>query len=118
MSFGSAQSAHIGQLKASLTDTLGGGKGFNRNIIALQAGYNQVLITQKNKTSLAEINGALEEDRATSGFISKTSTSKFYLDAYIRARLPSTPWVKFDLKYDPKGGNVFGLLDFTYNFSQ
>jgi hypothetical protein len=116
MSFGGAQSTHIGQLNASLTDTLGGA-GFTRNIVALQAGYNQVLIVQ-NKTSLAEINAALEEDQATSGYISGTATNKFYFDAYIRARLPSSPWLKFDLKYDPKGGNVFGLLDFTYNFGQ
>jgi len=116
MSFGNVKSTHIGQLNASLTDTLGG-SGFTRNIVALQAGYDQVLIVQ-NKTSLAELNAALEEDKATNGYISGTATSKFYFDAYIRARLPSTPWLKFDLKYDPKGGKVFGLLDFTYNFSQ
>jgi len=123
MSFGSAQSTHIGQLNASLTDTLGSsdptGKitNFDRNILAVQAGYNQVLIVQ-NKTSLAELNGALEEDKATSGYIASTATSKFYFDAYLRFRLPSTPWLKLNLKYDPKGGKVLGLLDFTYNLGQ
>lgn len=123
MSFGKASSTQIGQLTASLTDTLGSsdptGKisNFNRNILAAQAGYNQVLYAPKN-TSLAEINAGIEEDKATSGYVAGTATSKFYFDAYLRFRLPSTPWLKLNLKYDPNGGKVLGLLDFTYNLGQ
>ena len=72
--FGKVNSAYIGQLKASLTDTLDSNDpaaktgNLGRNIIAFQAGYNQVLFVY-NKASMAEINGALEEDRATDGYI-------------------------------------------------
>jgi hypothetical protein len=120
---GNFRSLKTGQLKASLTDTLTGtdptGKvrNFGRNVIALQAGYNQVLATQQKK-SILELNLAGEADWATSGYIVNTDQKRLYLDAYLRARLPSTPWLKLDLKYDPKGGNVLGLLDFTYNLDK
>lgn len=120
---GKTGSQKIGQLKASLTDTLtssdptGVNRNFDRNIIALQAGYNQVLV-YSSKMSLAELNIAFEEDRATQGYISKTDKDKFYFDAFMRVRLPSTPWVKLNLKYDPKNNNVLGFLDFTYNLDK
>lgn len=120
---GSWDTQKIGQVKLSLTDTLnsddptGKMRNFKRNIIAFQAGYNQVLAMQK-KVSVMEVNGALELDRATGGYISKTDKTKFYFDANFRARLPSSPWLKFDLKWDPKDNNVFGFLDFTYNLDK
>ncbi|SHM94236.1 hypothetical protein [Mucilaginibacter sp. OK098] len=122
-SFGGTDIQKIGQLKASLTDTLtssdpkGVVRNLDRNIIAFQAGYNQVLV-YASKMSLAELNIALEEDRATSGYIANADKSKFYFDAYFRVRLPQTPWVKLNLKYDPKKNNLLGLLDFTYNLDK
>lgn len=112
-----------GQIIASLTDTLtsddptGVNRNLKRNIISLQAGYNQVL-AMREKVSVMEFNFALEQDWATSGYVYQTNKSKFYLDANFRARLPSTPWLKFNLKYAPKGGNVFGFFDFTYNLDK
>lgn len=120
---GRFQTQKLGQIKASLTDTVtsddptGAQRNFKRNIVAFQAGYNQVLAVQK-KVSVMEIYGALEQDWSTSGYISGNTTSKFYLDAYFRARLPTTPWIKFDLKFAPHGGNVFGFFDFTYNLDK
>jgi hypothetical protein len=119
---GSVNATKTGQFKASLTDTLSGNdptgkiRNFGRNIVAFQAGYNQVLAMQK-KVSVMEINAALEEDWATNGYVSKTDKTKFYFDAYFRARLPATPWLKLNLKWAP-GGNVLGLIDFTYNFDK
>ena len=121
--FGAPGAHTLGQFNASLTDTLtssdpsGINRYLNRNIIALQAGYNQVLLYASNM-SLAELNIALEADRVTQGYVANTDKSKFYFDAYLRVRLPSTPWVKLNLKYDPKNSNVFGLLDFTYNLDK
>ncbi|MDN5289043.1 MAG: hypothetical protein JWR38_5317 [Mucilaginibacter sp.] len=121
--FGKLRSDKIGQFKTSLTDTLSGNdptgkvRNFQRNIIAFQAGYNQVLAVQK-KLSIMELNVAAEGDWATNGYIKDTDRKRIYFDAYFRARLPSTPWVKLDLKYDPKDGNVFGLLNFTYNLDK
>lgn len=120
---GGKQTVKLGQIKASLTDTLTGddptgvSRNFNRNIVSFQAGYNQVLAMQR-KVSIMELNVAVEQDWATNGYIAKDITSRFYFDAYYRVRLPTTPWLKFDLKYDPKGGSVLGLLDFTYNLDK
>ncbi|MBD1362387.1 hypothetical protein IDJ77_01075 [Mucilaginibacter sp. ZT4R22] len=120
---GNLTTLKTGQIKASLTDTLNSNdptgklRNFKRNIVSLQVGYNQVLAMQK-KVSVMELNGALELNSATSGYVSGTSRSKFYFDAYFRARLPSTPWLKFDLKWDPKDGNVLGFFDFTYNLDK
>jgi len=120
---GNFRSTKSGQLTGSLTDTLsssdlaGKQKNFDRNIITLQAGYNQVLAVRQ-KVSVIEIKAALEEDYATSSYISTTEKSTFYIDAYLRARLPKTPWLKFDFKYDPKNGNVLGFLNFTYNLDK
>ncbi|MFC0513784.1 hypothetical protein ACFFGT_06220 [Mucilaginibacter angelicae] len=120
---GGWKAKNSGQLKASLTDTLnsndptGAVRNFKRNIIAVQAGYNQVLITSGTK-SMAELSGAAELDKATSGFVVDDRKTRFYFNASIRGRLPSTPWLKVDLKWDPKNGNVFGLFDFTYNLDK
>ncbi len=117
---GSLQSKKTGQINASLTDTLNRtnqSSSLNRNIITLQGGYNQVLLQQK-KVSIMELNLAAEINWATHGFIAATDKSRFYFDAYFRARLPSTPWLKLDLKYNPKDGNVLGFLNFTYNLDQ
>ncbi|GAA3990344.1 hypothetical protein GCM10022210_49920 [Mucilaginibacter dorajii] len=66
------------------------------------------MLATQNKKPLLEINVAAEIDWATNwatkGYIIKTDDKRFYLDAYFRARLPTTPWLKFSLKYDPKGG--------------
>jgi hypothetical protein len=110
-------------LTASLTDTLTGtdptGKvrNFGRDILALQAGFNQILLVQK-KVSVMEINAALEDDQALKGYTTKTDKNTFTLDAYYRVRLPSTPWLKLSIKYDPKTANVFGFFDFTYNIDK
>ncbi|RWY50087.1 hypothetical protein [Mucilaginibacter gilvus] len=120
---GSWNTLKTGQIKASLTDTLNSNdptgklRNFKRNIVSLQVGYNQVLVMQK-KVSVMELSGALELNNATSGYVSGTNKSKFYFDAFFRARLPSTPWLKFDLKWDPKDGNVLGFFDFTYNLDK
>jgi hypothetical protein len=110
------------ELTGSLTDTVsstdptGKVRNFNRNIISIQGGFNQVLAMQK-KVSVMEINAALEQDWATSGYVSKTDKTRFYFNAYFRARLPATPWLKLNLKWGP-GGNLLGLLDFTYNLDK
>jgi predicted transcriptional regulator len=108
------------QLTGSLTDTIGSndptGKthNFNRNIVALQGGYNQVLVMQK-KVSVMEINIGAEDDQALSGYTTKTNKNTFLFDAYYRVRLPATPWIRLAIKYDPRSANVLGFLSFTYN---
>ncbi|AYL96220.1 hypothetical protein HYN43_013365 [Mucilaginibacter celer] len=118
---GGINSKGYGQITASLSDTLssndrtGAIRNFKRNIIALKAGYNWSLLSDGTK-SLVEFNALAELDRATgSSYIAGQDKSRFYFNSSLRGRLPSSPWLKLSLKWDPKGGNVFGLFDFTYN---
>lgn len=104
---------------SSLSDTLtsqlpGRGQALNRNIGALQAGLNAVLLTQ-NKKSLVELTIGLEDDVVFSGVMNGENRDKFYFNSVLRARLPNTPWMKISIKYDPHTANVLGFLDFTYN---
>jgi hypothetical protein len=111
------------ELTASLSDTVtsndptGKIRNFDRNIIALQSGFNKVLAMQK-KVSVMELNLGIEEDVALSGYTTAKDKSKFTFNAYFRARLPATPWLKLAIKYDPKAANVLGILDFAYNLDK
>jgi hypothetical protein len=104
------------QLTWSLTDTLTNKSASNlksRNIAAIQAGLNTVLLMNK-KTSLMELNIGIEDDVITHGAIGDESKNIFAFTSTFRARLINSPWLKLNLKYDVKG-NVFGFLNFTYN---
>ncbi len=96
------------------SDPTGKERTLNRNLLALQGGFNKVLLMQK-KVSVMEINLGAEDDYATNGYTTANQINRFTFNAYFRTRLPATPWLKLTIKYDPKAANVLGLLDFTYN---
>jgi hypothetical protein len=72
----------------------------------------------QKKVSVMELNLGIEEDVALSGYTTAKDKSKFTFNAYFRARLPATPWLKLAIKYDPKAANVLGILDFAYNLDK
>ncbi|HZY38624.1 MAG TPA: hypothetical protein VFE53_18320, partial [Mucilaginibacter sp.] len=107
------------QLTASLADTLTSNPGektntFDRDLGVIKAGLNTVLLMSK-KESVMELNVGAEDDYIFTKPVTGESANKFMFDATWRVRLPGSPWLKLDLKYDPKSANVFGLFNFTYN---
>ena len=94
-------------------DTLIKDKSLGRNIGVFSVGINRVLYMYK-KSSLLELKISVEDDYILSGIYRKEPFDKFYFSSTLRARLPNTPWLKFNIKYDPKG-SFFGFLDLTLN---
>ncbi len=110
------------QFTATISDTLtskdqtGVIRSLDRNLITIQAGLNFSLAKIK-KASVMELNISLENDFITEGAI-KNQWNIFMFNSYFRARLPGTPWLKFNIKYAPQNHNILGFLNFTYNIDK
>jgi hypothetical protein len=107
------------QLTISLADTLTSNPGektntFDRDLGVIKTGINTVLLMSK-KQSVMELNVGAEDDYLLTRPVTGESSNKFTFDATWRVRLPGSPWLKLDLKWDPKSANVLGLFNFTYN---
>jgi len=111
------------ELTITVSDTLSGSdptgmiRTLNRNLITTQGGINFVLAKSK-KVSVMELNIGVEDDIVTQSKATGEKWNTFMFNSYFRVRLPETPWLKFNLKYDPKDHNVLGFLNFTYNLDK
>ena len=65
---------------------------------------------------MLEIKGGLSENYIMSGMYSDEKEINFTGEGTLRVRLTNNLWVPFDVKYDPRSGNVLGFISIKSNF--
>ena len=107
-------------IKANLDigdDSTKSGRDLSRSIFSFEAGLNWVIKNWNRNQTFLEFKFTAAENSITKGVYQGESKNMFTLNGTLRIRISNDVWVPIEFKYEPKTGNVFGLLNVTTNFS-
>jgi hypothetical protein len=98
-------------------DTLKTGRNLNRQILTIEPGINLVAINKSSKKSWLEFKLSSCYNHIYAGIYNNESRDNTTINGTLRIRITNDIWIPFQIKYDPKNGNVFGFLNVTSNFT-
>jgi len=105
-----------GQLNL-LRDTLNPAeKNLKRAIFSFESGINWVIRNKANDRSYFELKFSGSYNHNFSRLYPKEERDVTTANATLRIRVIDDIWIPLEIKYDPKSGNVFGLLNVKFNF--
>lgn len=100
-----------------INDTLLAGRDLKRGLLNVEGGLNYVWRSQKTDLSFLEFKMSAAYMTILNGLYPGERKELFTLNGTLRIRVIDDVWVPVQFKYDPKTGNVFGLLNVKVNFS-
>lgn len=97
-------------------DTLRAGQDLKRAIFNFEPGINLVINTRSTKKSYLELkfSGGYYHNFGT--LYANEERDRVFVNGTVRIRIFNDIWVPFDVKYDPKTGNLFGFINVRANF--
>ena len=97
-------------------DTLNVGRDLKRAIFNFEPGINLVINTRSTKKSYLELkfSGGYYHNFGT--LYADEDRDRVFVNGTVRIRIFNDIWVPFDIKYDPKTGNLFGFINVRANF--
>jgi hypothetical protein len=98
-------------------DTLRITRDLKRSIFTFEPGFNFVAKTKATQKSFLEFKLSGGYYYTFSGLYAGEEKSRMTLNGTLRVRVYNDIWVPLEIKYDPKTGNVFGLLNVRANFT-
>lgn len=98
-----------------VNDTLKAGRDLNRRALQVESGFN--FIFNDGAVSWAEFKVSGEYNRVFKGLYADERKDLLTLNGTLRVRLFKDLWLPIEIKYDPKKGRLFGLLDVRFNFT-
>jgi hypothetical protein len=98
-------------------DSLQGYKNLNTNTFTFEPGLNLVFKSKNTSKSFLEFKISGSYYHIFSGVAAGNVQDSSTINGELRIRVFSDIWVPISIKYDPKNGNVFGLLNVHANFS-
>ncbi len=98
-------------------DTARSGRDLKRSLLNAEAGINYVRRSKRTDLSLFELKFNASYQRIFSGAYIEERKEAFTLNGTMRLRIFDDIWVPLKFQYDPKNGNVFGLLSIKANFT-
>jgi len=106
---------YVGAFYSMKQDTISK-QALKREVITGKLGLNKVLATKSDGSSFLEVLGAAEYDYISKGLYPSEKTSTLVADFTFTIRLAKSIFLPFELKYDPKNGNLFGFLSVKWDF--
>jgi hypothetical protein len=97
-------------------DTLKAGRDLRRAVFNFEPGINWVLNTRSTRKSYFELKFSGGYYHIFNGIYANEDKDQFWLNGTVRIRIFSDIWVPFEVKYDPKNGNLFGYINVRANF--
>ncbi len=97
-------------------DTLNAGRDLKRALFSIEPAFNLVFKTRTTQKSYLELKFSTAYYRNVSTLYVGEERDRFFLNGTIRVRIMNDIWVPFEIKYDPKNGNLFGFLNVRANF--
>lgn len=98
-----------------VNDTLKAGRDLDRRALQVESGFN--FIFNDDAVSWAELKVSGEYNRVFKGLYTDERKDLLTINGTLRLRLFRDLWLPIEIKYDPKEGRVFGLLDVRFNFT-
>ena len=97
-------------------DTLKVGQDLKRAIFNFEPGINLVINTKTTKKSYLELkfSGGYFHNFGT--LYANEDRDQVFVNGTVRVRIMNDIWIPFEVKYDPKNGNLFGFINVRANF--
>ena len=100
-----------------LKDTLKPGRNLKREIFTVESGLNWVIRDKTTDRSFAEIKFSGSYYHNFASIYQNEKRDSLTLNGTLRIRVVDDLWIPLEVKYDPKTGNVFGVLNMKANFT-
>jgi hypothetical protein len=97
-------------------DTLKTGQDLKRAIFNFEPGINYVINTKSTHKSYFEIKFSGGYYHNFGALYANEDRDRLFFNSTIRVRIMNDIWVPFEIKYDPKHGNLFGFINVRANF--
>lgn len=97
-------------------DTLQGKRDLKRAIFSFEPGINVALKTRHTKKSWLEFKFSGGYYYNFSQLYANEERNRLFFNGTLRVRILNDIWVPFEIKYDPKNGNLFGFINVRANF--
>jgi hypothetical protein len=98
-------------------DSLQTGRDLKRSLLNVQGGINYVRRHRSTDISFFEFKAAATYKKIFTGFYANERKEIFTLLGTLRLRIYEEIWIPLQFEYDPKEGNLFGLLSVKLNFT-
>jgi hypothetical protein len=98
-------------------DTLKAGRDLKRGILNVEGGFNFILNAKDTDRSWLEFKVAGSYYYRSGSLYKDEKRDMLTLNGTLRIRVFSEVWVPLEIKYDPKNGDWFGLLNVRLNFN-
>jgi hypothetical protein len=97
-------------------DTLKTGRDLKRAVFNFEPGINLAFKTKYAKKSYLEIKFSGAYYHNFSSLYVNEERDRVIANATVRIRIFNDIWIAFEIKYDPKNGNLFGYINVRANF--
>jgi hypothetical protein len=97
-------------------DTLKTGRDLQRAVFNFEPGINWVLNTKSTRKSYLELKFSGGYYHIFNGIYANEDKNQLWLNGTVRIRIFNDIWVPFEVKYDPRNGNLFGFINVRANF--
>jgi len=97
-------------------DTLKAGRDLRRAVFNFEPGINWVVNTKSTRKSYLELKFSGGYYHIFNGIYAKEDKDQLWVNGTVRIRIFNDIWVPFEVKYDPKNGNLFGFINVRANF--
>lgn len=98
-------------------DTASAGRDLKRAIFRFEPGFNWVIRAKNTETPFMELRFGGEYRHIFHGLYQNEERDFFTFNGTVRLRILNEIWIPVEFKYDPKDGNLFGLISAKFNFS-
>lgn len=107
---------HIQSALQLVDDTLKAGRDLKRAVFSFEPGINLAIKTKNTKRSYLELKfcGGYYHNFGT--LYANDDRDRVFVNGTVRIRILNDIWVPFEVKYDPRNGNIFGFINVRANF--
>jgi hypothetical protein len=97
-------------------DTLKAGRDLQRAVFNIEPGINWVINTKSTKKSYLELKFSGGYYHIFNRVYANEEQNQLWFNGTVRIRVLNDIWVPFEVKYDPRNGNLFGFINVRANF--
>ena len=97
-------------------DTLKAGRDLHKAVFNIEPGINWVLNTKSTRKSYLELKFSGGYYHIFNSLYANEDQNQLWLNGTVRIRIFNDIWVPFEVKYDPRNGNLFGFINVRANF--
>lgn len=97
-------------------DTLKAGRDLKRVLFNFEPGINLAFKTRNTKKSYLELKFSAGYFHNFSYLYADEDRDRVFVNGTVRVRIMNDIWIPFEVKYDPKNGNLLGFINVRANF--